>query len=116
MMRRVRNEHGAEDLRSRHVHDDFVPQSQLPRRIRLIPRHLLKYRTQLRAQLFERPDPLGIGGERWLRWTRRQAVKFVACRHHKPETGQLREVRGELAERARLRVWAPIIIATGNAI
>ena len=116
MMRRVRDEHAAEDLRSRHVHHDFVPQSQLPRRIRLIPRHLLKYRTQLRAQLFERPDPVGIGGERWLRWARRKAIELIARRHHKSETWQLREVRGELPECARLRVRSPIVIAIGNAI
>ena len=116
MVRRVRDEHGADDLRSRHIHHDFIAQSELPRRIRLIPRHLVKYRPQLRAQLFERPDPLGVGGERWLRWTRRQAVEFVARRHHKSETRQLREVRGELAKCARLRVRAPIVSATGDAI
>ena len=116
MMRRMRDEHGADDLRARHIENDFVPQSQLPRRIRLIPRHLPKYRAQLRAQIVEHPDPLGAGGESGFRWTRRQAVEFIARRHQKSETGQLREVRGELSEAARLRVRPPIVVAIGNAL
>lgn len=116
MVRRVRDEHRAEDLRPRRTHDDFVAQPQLPWRIRLIPRHLLKNRAQLLARLFERPDPLGAGQEHWLRWTRCQAVEFVARRHQEPETGQLREVRRELAECARLRVRTPVVVAVGNAL
>jgi len=57
MVRRVRNEHCADDLRRGTFQHDFVPQSELPRRVRLSPRHLLKYRTQLRAQIFEPPEP-----------------------------------------------------------
>ena len=116
MVRRVRDEHCAEDLRPRRIGNHFVAQSQLPRRIRLIPCHLLKYRTQLRAQLFERPDPLIAGQEHWLRRTRGQAVEFIARRHQQSETRELCEVRGELAKCARLRVRAPIIVAIGNAL
>ena len=115
MMRRMRNEHGADDIRPGGIGDDFVAQSELPSRIRLIPRHLLEYRAQLRAQIVEHPDPLGACGEPGFGWTRRQAVEFIARRHHESETGQLREVRGELAERARLRVRAPIVGAIRNA-
>lgn len=116
MVRRVRDEYRAEDLRPRRTDNDFVAQSQLPWRIRLIPGHLLKNRTQLLAHLFERPDPLGAGQEHWLRWTRRQSVEFIARRHQNSETGQLREVRRELAECARLGVRTPVVVAVGYTL
>ena len=116
MVRRVRDEYRAETLRPRRIENHFVAQPQLPGRVRLIPGHLLKYRPQLRAQLFERPNPLGAVGERGLGWTRRQTVEFIARRHQNSEAGQLREVGGELAECARLRMRAPIVVAIRNAL
>ena len=116
MMRRVCHEDCAQDLGAWRIDDDLVAEAELPRCSRLLPRHLLKRVSQLRTQLVEKPDALGAVGEPGFRWTRRQAVEFIARAHRETEARELREVRGELAEGARLRVRTPIVVAIGNAL
>ena len=116
MVRGVRDKHGAEDLRPRRTEHELVAQSQLPGSVGLIPRHLLKHRTQLRAQLFENPDALGTSGERRLGWSRGEAVEFIASRHQESETGQPCKMCGELAECARLRVRTPVVVAVRDSL
>src|SRR5437868_1472177 len=116
MARRVRDEGAANYGRARRLEDDAIAEAQDPGRSRLIPRHLLKYCLELGTQLIEHRNPLSARSQGRLLATAGQAVEFVACRHQNPETRELGDVSGELAECARLRMWTPIVFAVGNAL
>src|SRR5438445_6457567 len=114
MMRRVCDEHGAYDLGAGSTHNHFRSESELPRRSRLLPRHLLQNFSQLPTQFVEEADALLTTREPRLGGTLAEAVEFVARRHDQSEARELREMRSELAECARLGVRAPVLIALGN--
>src|SRR5439155_10677459 len=116
MMRGVRDEGAAYYVRSWRAHHDFGAEAELPRGSRLLPRHLLKNAAQLSTQFIEETNALFTGRKRWRCWPRTESVEFFARAHHQSEARKLREMRGQLAERARLGVWTPVVAAVRDAL
>src|SRR5947207_7392098 len=116
MMRRVRDKRRANDVRAGRGEHDPAAQAKFPRLPRLLPCHLLQRLAQLSAQFIEEANTLLAAREPWLGRTRTEGVEFVARHHHQPETGELRQMRGELAKRAGLGVRAPVYLGIGAAL
>jgi len=116
VMRRVGDEDRAKDRGARSLEDDLVAESQRPRRSRPLPRELLKYPLDLRAQLVEHFHTLGATRKLCLRATPGQSIVFVGRQHQDSETWELRDMSRELAERAGPRVRTPILFAVRHAL